>query len=123
MLQSLGIPESDSESSDSESEEFDVVLPLAETSCTVSLPGEEQVLKILTESDWNWFEFIEQQISGAESEEIIQLLEKMYSDLICNPQFQDAEEELLQQLHDAYVAVSTIQKRRNEREADAFNWV
>ena len=129
VLQSFGIPESDSECSysSSESEEYGVILPIAETPSTMSFPDEEQIFKVLQESDWNWFECIdqiEQQMCGAEGEENVQFtaqVEKMYSNLICNTQLQAPEKELLQQSHDAYVAVTAILKERSEREADAFN--
>ena len=129
VLQSLGIPVSSESDSDTSSSDFEDTSESAEMPSVMPFPSEKQILRVLRESDWNWIECvdqIEQQVCEVEgdNEEDTQfnaLVEKMYLKLICSPELQASEKELLQQSHDACEAANAIQKARYEREANAFN--
>ena len=120
MLKSFGIQVSDSdESSDEESESPSCLSP------SFSLPSDEKLLQILTDSQFNWFELVSKvsevcRIDPDDNTYLVNALEKFYDTQMEELRL-ESHKQLLSQSHGAFVTDSLVQQHLNVREASALN--
>ena len=122
MLESFGIHDSPSgSSSDTEdsSESGEAMQGIS-----VSLPSDGELLQILTESEFNWFEFtcrVSEYCKCDPEDEVhlVNALENVFHRLTVSD-MSKSQEQLLYQSHEAFI-VDNIRKSRDDREAAAFN--
>lgn len=82
-----------------------------------SLPSDEVILKVLSESQFNWLEFLDRFDCDESSEALEQVFSKLMEATVLNVH----QKELLQQSHEAYLLDNALRRPMDEREAAAMN--
>ena len=89
-----------------------------ETNICDPLPSKESILTTLTESKWNWFQFLE--LTEKYDDGGVRL-EQVYEAVISGNDLLPHARKLLKQSHDAYVCDRNTRLSHDLREADALN--
>ena len=123
MLLALGIPAEDSSSEEefsSESEDGSFS-DTGTTTCEYShpLPSRESILTTLTESKWNWFQFLE--LMEKYDSIFADRFEGVYEAIISTTDLLPHVQKLLKQSHDAYVCDRNTRLSHDLRVAGALN--
>ena len=118
MLKSFGIQVSDSDESSDEENEAPPYL-----SQSFSLPSDEELLQILTDSQFNWFELVSKvsEVCRIDPDDNTYLVNDRFYDTQMEEIRLESHKQLLFQSHEAFVTDSLVQQQFNVREASALN--